>query len=766
MRKTLKIFIALLFVVVLFSSNPLILKAKQIKTNTSVENGCNPVDLIFVLGAPVENIEWVFDAFAMQQLTRCTSTHQVSQIGVVTTVPPSEGNDYVVLPLTPMSYSSIDSWANQREQIFSKLESATFVENPRNIKAGFETAFDLYNNNSFDNPDRKKVIIYIGYPVTALGSGIVPAYFNNMLDELEPYTKNIASEDLNIYAILTPDHGTIDINLNRDQTYLEYSTGLNSKNESVGWDQLIERYGGEVYTNSGKFFTHDWQIANSIFKALQNNTGLTAQPFGCGEYVIDPYKANMELYFFSDSDEQFIKIEYEDDQGKVTNENLDDINKNKLGVVFPENQTNLNKVFLISDPKPGIWRVNVSDGSCDTMMGYAVTGSPDFQVNQPEEEILQYNINGNSYNPEEINQFSFELLDQSTGNALFIWDDFPPQAAATVVRSDGIIESLPFAPDNNERLLSEPLYVANEGLYKWELSIELPTYSNNGTIDYVKSDSTLSGTYEVTATRQIILNYVEPNKDKKVLLHSPVIPGLLQIAPVEVAIQLEDVAGNKINAKDIFIDPDESISVSLLDAETGTIFADGVSLRVSDENPSMLLGKIGGKIPAKPGKYELVFDVSGKKNSSEFIFSKDDMSLLFYRKDNVLTLPILWYCIFALIALACLYWLFNEIHLYRNPVLGEIQFRNIDTNHIFYVLKLGKKGKVRYGKKEIATLSPILSAVVEINIQHASKNPDDGILIEIKVGEESPKRSVLKDGESIVINNFITAIYSSSSSQE
>ena len=766
MKITLKILVVLFVVILFLSSNQFTSKAKQSQINSSKENECISVDVIFILGAPVENIEWVFDAFAMQQLARCTSTNQVSQIGVVTTVPPTSGEDYVVLPLTPISNSSIDSWVNQRDQLFSKLEGAVYVANPRNIQTGFETAFDLYNFSSYDSPDRKKVIIYIGYPVTALGTGIVPAYFNNMIEELEPYSKNIASESLSIYAILTQDHGTIDINSNRDQTYLQYATGLNTKNETIGWDQLTERYEGEVYTNSGKFFTHKWQIANSVFKALQNTTEVTSQPFGCGEYVIDPYSSSMELYFFSDTEEQYIQIEYEDDKGKIINENLNNIKNNQLGIVFPENQTELNKVFLVSDPKPGIWRISASDDSCDTLMGYAVLGAPVFKVNQPEGEIFQYNINGNSFDPDETNQLSVELIDQSTGNALYIWDDFPPHIAASIVRSDGITESLPFVPNNNDKLLSDPLYVAKEGLYQWEISTELPVYSNNGNNEYVKSDSTLSGTYEVTATRQIILNYVEPGKDKKVLLHSPVLPGFLQIAPVEIAIQLEDINGNKINAKDIFIDPDESISVSLLVAETGTILAEGVSLRVSDEDPSMLLGKIGGKIPASPGKYELVFNVIGKKNSSEFIFSKDDMSFLFFRKDNILTLPVLWYCIFTLIAMAGLYWLFTEIRLYRNPVLGEIHFRNIDTNHTFYVLKLGKKGKVRYGKKEIATLSPILSAVVEINIQHASKNSDDGILIEIKVGEESPKRSVLKDGESIVINNFIKAIYFSSSSQE
>ena len=767
MQKTLKIFSILLICTFLLISTQTNVLAKRINSSQNQNNGCIPMDLIFILGASTENIEWVFDAFALQQLTRCTNSNQVSQIAVVSTVPPEKkGEDYIVLPLTPINPTSIETWEKQRQTLFSKVNNAPYVDNPRNILSGFETAFDLLNLNSYTNPDRKKVIIYIGYPVTSLGSGIVPAYFNNFLDELNQYAKGINKDSLSIYAILTPDHGTTDINPDRDLNYLHQATGMNAFGEYQGWNKITDKFGGKVFPDTVKYYSHNWQIANSIFEILQNTTGLESQPFGCGQYSVNPYQASMELYFFSDTQAQNIEISYESDTGNIISEDLYEIKNSDLGFVFPNVQLEKNKVFLISDPLPGVWRINVAGETCDTMMGYSVFSQPEYQVTFPESPLSQYDLNGETYDPNDKQTATIELQDRSTGNTLRIWDKYPPLIDSTVTQSDIFSESLNFSQITDYQLGSDPINVANEGVYQWEINIDLPKFTTNNSIEYERSETVISGEYEVAQIRQILIEFNAPQKNEKTTLHDSLIPGFLQINPVHVNIKLKDQIGHDLNAQTVFRDPDNSISMTLIEKNTNKVIAEGEFLQVSEEDPSSLSGKIGGGVQAAPGEYDLILTIVGEVDSSRYRIPQEENSISFIRQDTIFSSPIFWYCIAGILVLFALILMIQQIYLYKNPVLGELHFKNIELSHTIHTLKLGQKGKYHYRRSYIAKNIPILKFIHEIKIQHANRKSGSGILLEVKPKDGSTKRGVLKNGDTLVINNLFEATYSIGTNEE
>jgi hypothetical protein len=280
-----------------------------------------------------------------------------------------------------------------------------------------------------------------------------------------------------------------------------------------------------------------------------------------------------------------------------------------------------------------------------------------------------------------------------------------------------------------------------------------------GKVEYQTVFSQVDGQYEVQEIDQAILNVTIPEKQGTVQLHASVIPGFLTVLPVKAQINLEDQAGNPLDAHDVFINPDQSITLSLVEKSTNETIDEAVMLQVSEDNNAVLTGEIGGKIRAHPGEYFAVFDVVGKLNTDQYRVKKGEIRHPFERRDNIFSWPPLWLTLLGLAILAGLLWLVYQINLFRHPIPGEIQFRNKDSGEPFYVLKMGRKGKVHLTNNKISQLSPMLSEVEEININHVSDNPVDGILFEVKLKNVLPKKSILKNGDILGVNQFIDAVY-------
>jgi hypothetical protein len=725
------------------------------------DNGCNPMDVVFIMGAPVSHIEWVFDALAIQHLTRCTASDQVSQIGVVTTVPPKGPKDsYVVVPLTPLSPSTISIWNEQREALFSQLESATYVDDPRNIRAGFEAAFDLVMNNTNVDPDRKTVFIYIGYPVTALGSDIATVYLSTLHSDIEARTKNMPEGALKIWAILTEDHGSSVKSSNRDMEYLLQSTKESSTGKRQGWDLITSQYGGKYFPGSNKFYTHDWQISNAIFEALRETSGLKAEVFNCGAYTISPYQGSMEIFFLADSDDIQVQLEHEDLDGNILQMTGKKGDIDELGVIFPSAEWKKNNVLLLSDPMPGTWRVNVLGGKCDAMAGYRIYGFPQVKAFSPQEKLSQYDVNGEKFDPENPHHLTVTLQNPITGMPMVLWKDYPPQVKGELVRSDGVRESLGFDIAKDHILQSEPLNVIKDGLYQWNLDLSLPVLNDRGDLKYQEVFPDIQGEYNVQEVREIRFEILLPQQNETIQLHANIIPGFLEVLPVKPQMRLKDKAGNSLKPDDVFKDPAKAISASLIHRESNEVIISDVYFTVSEDDATLLVGEFGGGgFQAKSGEYMIIAKLSGEINRDKYRAVVIEERQVFERKDGFLSWPPLWLGLFGLICLAILVFMAYQLSLFLHPLTGEIQFRRVDSERPFFILKLGGKRVMRLTRKKLIRKSPILNSVNEISISHASKRFGKGIELRVDLFDGSTKRKELLSGDILVISKIIEAVY-------
>ena len=724
---------------------------------------CEPHDIIFIMGSPMESVSWVLDALVMQQLTKCQDSGEFNQVGIISILNEGESSiqdrwfeeenendfDYLNMQLTPIDYSSLDEWNSIREEKIKLINENQILPNfylgeGGRLKGSFVAAIDQMAKAK---SGRKQLIIYVGYPVAHPSAS--DEYYSQIFDQLNTLIEDAKKKNSNIefHSVLVNSDS-----LNQAETI------LNSYYRD--WDNMMDSVYPKINEDRQyspvNYFTNEWENSNAVLEILKNSGVIDSEivSFGCQKEFISPYQATMEMYIFADSSDLELALEYEGDLKNYDFRLGDDLD-NHFGLVFngkniSENDLNKNYLMLISDPPPGYYKITEANDRCSEFIGYRIMGRPKYEWNYSDEDFYQYQL-GNKFDIDHPNQIEIKFINPYTKEPLLIYDNYLPE----FISKTGA-QTIDFSINSNSKaLLSEPLNVENSGENSWVFDIQFPINENK---KYETVFSDISGSYfvnEVIDIKPYILSpSLEDYEEDEIQLHGYVIPEFLKTRSVYIEVAFIDYQTNEYvkNLGSIFKDPNEILSVYLEHAQTGEK-SDVIQLKQSIDDKNLLVGFIGDDISLS-GKYYLHFEKNGdlKSEASNYRLIFDETrEYNFIRDDGFFSKPIIWYVILGILGVILGVILFYQASLFISPLNGELIFTRPDSEQAFAKIKLKSKRRLNYSNSKLDKTSPILRQIISLNIDKVG----DAINMEVLTNDEQRKVKRLKDGDSFEVSKMI-----------
>jgi hypothetical protein len=459
-----------------------------------------------------------------------------------------------------------------------------------------------------------------------------------------------------------------------DSTYI-YIIAMNANSPYLDTDgatlnEIAGGHGGRLVQLQQNLI----EVPRTFDSILSWLAGVSPTIITCGPMAVDPYLAGAMLSVFKLGEGYEVTISH--NGHSITSGQGD---RAYFGVTQYSTDGSIES-YLFDRPPAGVWQVDATD--CDSIQASYIEFQAHVQQVAPVSVVPQYNLNGQTSDPEHPFYLVYRIEDQSGNQTLDQNEEYPLDMRATIIDPNGDSYELNFEfVQTGEWKSIQPLPVHLAGNYQVdtkamaqcvELPPERPSRCQNSKFQVFR-DST--GRYEVGSVKLFDFQVIDPLPSSIVPYHGPFWPDFLEVEPISVRVHLVDEIGVPINSQTVLASPAETAFTATLSA--GEEPAETVVLVPDPVDPSLFTAVF--QKPAVQGTNTLRVQLTAEYQYEVYSPAKEEITIQFERSDTLLRNPIAYagMCGIGLALMGLFFWL--VLYGRMNPVLGQLIFTDMTT---------------------------------------------------------------------------------------
>lgn len=706
-----------LILLFLIGDNGTVVQAKSLLTSSPFEqiDSCAPVDLVFVVdqseemnkldpnGMRIDAIKWMINFMGYDQILHCPNiTHRVKVIGFNN----EQSEDMPLESISP-AMSSSEPWRDWEDK-YQELTSSLLTHNSgardfSSLKKALENATE--NLPAIGTGERKKVIVLI---IGGGGSWCPDQYCdeyrvngpNGQERELSEMLRDADMDEFSFWAIV----------YGRDVRY----------SLTQFWEETAKEHGGILY-NRGTGNIETGKTLKEIFLNVSPRLDSDIKEI-CGPFYIDPLLEKAGFNILLENAEKKVKI-------RTANEQLpDDILASSTQGTTLLYKTNLGSplkelYYLYGHPEPGLWEVEVDCNNKKALVVAQFARATRISIVEPHSSLPQFKEDGRWHNPDDPHYLKFQIMD-AQGSAVREYQPYAAFVTGMVRMPDGSEPyQLTFRYEDNLYISNEPLPVIEEGDYKVDIHMQIPSANPDLSDQYTNIIS--EGIYSVAPLTPFVIQIESPTPSDHVSVHGNLFDHWLNVKPIEVRVrlQLKDTDDPVTSSSQMLKgDPKKAVEVILYHPSSGG--EEKVWLEPSSTDPLLFVGNVGNKL-ISTGEYSIKASFVGQYDAEKYypLQNPTGERLEFRRIDGPFESPFVYYLLMSILAFVVAFLAGLEVYKRTNTATGYLLFVPPGKDmKPFTVLDLSeqKKRKVFYSKAMLQKHHWLLSNLESITVNSPS----------------------------------------------